>query len=139
MNDKSEKNIEKVKIGDKVFAYDLATNSLVEEVVSKVYVHPQKKIQYFIVNDCLNVTGNHPIWVNGKTWKRVDELKINDWLLNSQGQKILVKNIKIEEGESAVYNLGLVGPNNNYFSENILAHNRTPCGPCPGNSTCTNC
>lgn len=133
MNDRTLKNIEQVKIGDKVFAYDIKTGSLIEESVIKLFIHPSKDVEYFVINKNLKVTGNHPVWANDKEWTKVEELQVNDWLLDSNGKKVVIKTIEKKRGEYPVYNLGLDGPNNNYFSENILVHNRSVC-PC--GSTC---
>lgn len=133
MNDKTEKSIEQVQIGDKVFAYDLKTGSLVEESVIKLFVHPSKTVEYYVINGVLKVTGNHPVWANDEAWRKVEELAVNDWLLDRNGNKVIISSLEKKTGEYPVYNLGLDGPNNNYFSENILVHNRSVC-PC--GSTC---
>lgn len=133
MSNNNEKDIETINIGDKVFAYDIRADSLIEESVKKIFIHPNEEVTYFIINNKLKVTDNHPVWVNGISWKRVDELKENDWLLNPKGKKVLINSIEKKVGNYTVYNLGLGGPNNNYFTEKILVHNR---GNCCCTSTC---
>lgn len=132
-----KKNIETIQMGDMVCSYDLERSTPIKESVEQLYVHPKRKIEYLIINNSLQLTKNHPLWVNGEQWRSAEELKINDRLLDPEGKIIVITSIIKKTGQFTVYNLGLNGPNNNYFSENILVHNRSICNCLT--STCTGC
>lgn len=122
MSDKSIKNIEQIVTGDRVLSYNLRLGHLIEGVVSKKYIHSCEKSHYFVINESLKITGEHPVWAND-TWVTVSSLNIGDRLLNEKGEKILIKNITQEQEQNfQVFNLKLYGATNNYFCENILVH-----------------
>ena len=75
--DKGEKNIENIKINDKVLThkqrYKSVYNTMSRKVNEEIYEieTSQGKIK---------VTGNHPIMTN-KGWKQVKDIKLNDWVM----------------------------------------------------------
>ena len=119
MSDKSLKNIEDIRPGDKVFSFDLIQKKLVESGVSDLLIH-KREGGYLILNNKLKVTSDHPLFVNG-AWKDADTLQIGDALINSDGELTKVENIEKTDGTNIVYNLNLEIGQKNYFAENILA------------------
>ncbi|MBI3366151.1 hypothetical protein HY041_00795 [Candidatus Roizmanbacteria bacterium] len=122
--------IEKIRAGELVLSYDLKKQEIVKERVEKLLIHDDNTNSCFIINNFLKITANHPVWINGLAWKRVDELCRNDVLLNSDGGKVVVESIKKIKKVSIVYNLHLHGNHHNYFADNILVHNKSVCSGC---------
>lgn len=114
------KNIEEIKVGDKVLGKNLKLQNNLPAVVSKTFKHVANN--YLVVNNNLKVTPNHLLFVNGE-WQEASKLKIGDYLLNSQGEKIEVDSIKHFWEKVPVYNLEVVGLHN-YYAENFLVHNK---------------
>lgn len=116
--------IQEMKEGDVVYSYNLESDELVEDKVVKVLVHTNYPDGYLIINERLNITGNHRVWViNKASWERADTLSVGDTLLNPSGGEVLISSIKKVKGKNTVYNLHLDGENHNYFTEEVLVHN----------------
>lgn len=122
--DKTYKEIQDFKIGEKVLSYNLHTGEVVIDKVVELLTHTEYPGGYFIINNFLSVTGNHQVFViNKSAWDRVENLKEDDILLNPDGGDMLIKTIEKTDGINTVYNLHLNGRNHNYFAENVLVHN----------------
>jgi len=91
MADGNTKPIEKVKVGDKIIAFDEKTGKFKKDKVVKFYEHETDK--YLVVNGHLKVTENHPVYSDGK-WVEIGKLKIGDNLLNAQGKFEAITSIK---------------------------------------------
>ena len=81
MADGSLKNIEDIKIGDKVISYDVFTKQWKAGVVTEVFHHSPEEMgdYYLVINHELRVTPNHPLYLNGK-WITAGGLKVGDKL-----------------------------------------------------------
>ena len=125
MADGSYKNIEDVKVGDIVKAYDIQNGRLVDAKVSHVYHHPKEAAPeyYIVINGVLKVTPNHPVYVNGK-WLPAEEIRIGDKLQGVNGEEIKVTSIQKVFRKEATYNLE-IEIYHNYFADNILVHNKS--------------
>ncbi|WP_246096476.1 polymorphic toxin-type HINT domain-containing protein [Paenibacillus sinopodophylli] len=77
-----------------------------------------------IGNEIIEVTGEHPFWLDGKGWTFVKELKVGDLLVSSDGTKLAIDKIEKEPREATVYNFE-VEDFNSYFVSNlgIWVHN----------------
>ena len=128
MADGSSRNIEDIKAGDKVMAYNEAQGTIEESEVAQTFVHSATR-GYLTVNNKLRVTGNHPIYVMGRGWIRADELVVDDRLLHEDGADMLVEKIDVSRELVATYNIE-VKEHHNYFAEGYLVHNKSP--PEPG-------
>jgi hypothetical protein len=66
-----------------------------QQVIGEVSELQETKgnIGYYIINNTLEVTSNHPIFVNGK-WSKIIDLKIRDTLKDSKGNDIAVTSIQ---------------------------------------------
>ena len=121
MADNITKNIEDIIIGDLVKAFDTNTNTIINSSVLKTFIHPDNK-EYYIINNNLKVTGEHPMWVNND-WKEVNTLQIGDKLLYLDGSDIEIESIEIKQETSTVYNF-TVDNVHNYFANDYLSHNK---------------
>lgn len=135
------KNIEDLKVGDKVFSFDTEKNHVVVGTVtierSRVNDH------YYLINDRLKVTALHPMAVmeNGAvTWKKVQDLVVGDVLVTSNQKTtplMSITRVEVPEGIT-VYNPSIDGPHNYFVLLNdligILVHNKisneAPCENC---------
>lgn len=118
--DGTVKNVEDVKVGDEVLSYDVASGKYVgaKAVVAMKRVSPD----YFRINDGLEVTPEHQFMAGG-TWKRADELKEGDTLINANGQPVVIHSlIKITQ-EVPVFHIEVPDPPSTYFAGNVLVHN----------------
>lgn len=124
MADGSFKEIKSVKPGDAVFSFNVKTGEKTAETVKELLVHPNIPGGYLVINKTLEVTPNHLVWSPNKNdWVGIGSLKVGDSLLNADGQAVTINSIDKVEGTNTVYNLSLLGPNNNFFTENFLVHN----------------
>ncbi len=131
MADGTLKEIQDIRPGDVVLSYDLTTETLVPNPVAALLVHTSpsedpesQEAGYLVINGTLRVTKGHNIWVeNRKAWLRADAIRVNDMLLDPQGNQLLVGSITAVDENPPVYNLSLPGEQHNYFTEGILVHN----------------
>ncbi|MEW7289607.1 hypothetical protein [Aquimarina sp. 2304DJ70-9] len=145
MADKTTKNIEEVKIGDKVLTYNLKTKKQeigeVENVVSPIH---HKMVIFEFENGVKNTnTYDHPYYVKGKGWASyqpkltkknydldVQQIETGDTVLLYQSDNKTLKEIKLVdhkeiEKEITTYNLDKVSKNHNFFANGILVHNKS--------------
>ncbi len=114
-----EKNIEDLKIGEEIISYDLENKEKVFGKVKEKYFLNREG--YYIINNNIKVTGEHPFFVNGR-WVEVENLKIGDKMFNGQ-EEVEIESIKYAKENIKVYNLQ-VDSEKNYFANNILVHNK---------------
>jgi len=120
----SFKEIRDIKAGDIVVSYNLKTGKKTYETVTKLIIHPDTAGGYLVINGTLEITPNHLVWSPSKNnWVAISDLKIGDSLLNSSGITIRINSIDKVNGVNTVYNLSLLGPNHNFFTEDFLVHN----------------
>ena len=122
MSDGTEKDIENVVVGDTVKAFDIETGEVIDSPVPTVFVHPNTN-GYYIINNNINVTGNHPMRVDDE-WKDVDNLKVGDNLHHLDGSKVNVETIDKIEDTVTTYNFEVKNVHN-YFANNHLVHNKS--------------
>jgi len=129
MYDGIEKNIEDIKVGDKVLSYDIQNNKLVDGQVLSTSI--KKVSTLIIINDNIKTTPEHPFYVvNQNEYAEAKDLKIGDVLLTSNEEKIKVVNIKQKKGLVTVYNFDVnEGSFDNYFANGVLVHNNNVCQP----------
>lgn len=117
-----EKTIENLKVGDKVISFNEKTKTNEPAKIEKTFEH--KTSGYLIVNNKLFVTQEHPFLINGE-WKTIGQAKLGDNLQTIDGKTETISSIKQVTKQVTVYNIE-VSPNNNYYAEGILAHNKVP-------------
>jgi len=123
MADGSYKNIEDIKIGDMVKAFDENTGEIVTAPVTEVFHHSPDEMGgcYLVINDFLRVTPNHMLFVDGG-WKPAGSIAVGDALYGIDGNSVVVSSIKIVFDQTSTYNLE-IAKYHTYFADNILAHN----------------
>ncbi|WP_288907052.1 MULTISPECIES: polymorphic toxin-type HINT domain-containing protein, partial [Bacteroidota] len=122
------KNIEDIKIGDKVWAYNEDSKNLSLKEVIDTFTREFKQIyKIYFGDEVLEATHEHPFFIGGK-WLKVDELKVGDLLTLYDGDTKSILKIELVEGDFKVYNF-TVDEFHTYFvsKHNVLVHNGTPC------------
>jgi len=103
MSDGSTKEMKDIKQGDLVLSYDFFEDKQVVGEVQKLQEHLNGNYEYYIINNNLKVTGNHPILING-VWKLVESIKIGDLIEDSLSNTIEVTSL--DKGSTdKVYNV----------------------------------
>jgi intein/homing endonuclease len=122
LSDGKIKNIEEIKIGDKVLSFNESTKEIEEKRVEKVFIREAKKIlEIKLLNvKVIRPIPDHEFYLNGK-WVEAKDLKVSDELLNINLEKVGIISIEERLGDR-VYNF-TVQDNHNYFAENVLVHN----------------
>ncbi len=126
MGDGSSKNIEDVKNGDKILTRisDQSPQLTIDTVV-KTYYHAVT--DYLTINNSLNVTWVHRIYLNG-SWREAKEAKIGDTLLDENGNSVKITSITPHLGQFAVYNL-TTARYHTFFTDGFYVHNEKGPGP----------
>jgi hypothetical protein len=154
--DGSKKNIEDVKIGDKVLSYNLEINKIEEDVVIglKRIVHDDMIIVKFGNSENTN-TFDHPYFVKEKGWssykpdltmerygrdteelRDVKQLETGDviFIVDEKGNLVESDVISIDEEIGIVHTyIFSVENNGNFFANGALVHNK---GPIPAEQNC---
>lgn len=133
--------IERLEVGDEVLSRCELTGEMAYKQVTKVFAHgwrtistiffecgPEHYKKYPTSNPpATTTTANHPFWVQGKGWTKVEDLKPGDEMLTYDGIKATVKHVSLNNSEAEVYNLE-VEDFHTYFVESpgIWVHNKSP-------------
>ncbi len=150
MADKSQKNIEDVKAGDKVLGYDgkKQVSETVKELESPVRDHLYTLS--FSDKTTLSLTREHPLYTPAG-WKsispqdtskenaslKVQQLKVGDSVLNDKGKYIKIVSMTFKPGDVQTYNLKSVTGNNDFYAGGKLAHNKGSTNPPPAGCNCS--
>lgn len=135
MADGSRKNIESVRVGDKV----IGTNGTINTVVDLTTVTLRDRKLYAINDTTYFVTAAHPFMTEGGIWKSVDpaatkiegrsqmdvaQLAIGDVLVTREGT-VTVNRLTNVSGDqnTSLYDLHLDG-DHTYFAHEFLVHNK---------------
>mgnify|MGYP000070604138 CR=1 FL=1 len=116
MENGSYKNIEDIKVGDKVLSLDQRSGRLKVGVVRRVYRHENTPM-YILINDGLGVTPNHLI-LTKKGWKKIDHLMVGDTMYNGE----IIYSLRPVFKTVTTYDLE-VYPYHNYIVKGIVSHN----------------
>ncbi|NTU18777.1 hypothetical protein HPY28_00390 [Brevibacillus sp. HB1.2] len=125
LTDEGEKPIEEIEVGDKVLSKDEETGEVAyKEVVGLFQKQADEIYKIYIGDEIIEATAEHPIWLNGKGWTLVKDLKVNDLLVSSDGNTLAIDKIENEKREATVYNFE-VANFHSYFVSNlgIWVHN----------------
>lgn len=123
--DEGEKPIEEIEVGDKVLTKSDETGEVAYKEIVGLFQKQADKIYYIHIGDeIIEVTAEHPLWLNGKGWTEVKDLKVGDLLVSSDGTKLAIDKIEKEPREATVYNFE-VADFKSYFVSNlgIWVHN----------------
>lgn len=125
------KQIKDVVVGDEIYSYNIATNSLDVDKVKNIKCNGIKDIYKIEAYDVkLYATSNHPILVrqiDGKIlYKNVINLAINSDELIYIGKDdikyIMINDVTIDSAEE-VWDLEVESTNHNFVAENVVVHN----------------
>ncbi|MBC8473694.1 MAG: hypothetical protein H8D54_02680, partial [Candidatus Omnitrophica bacterium] len=124
LKDRTQKNIEDIKIHDELTSYDLEQNTLTS--ASATELHKRLQDHYYTITlengKAIKVTEEHPFYVED-TWLKVKHLKPGMSLFTPTGKKVTITSITRNSQKVEVYNL-TVDTYNNYFVEDVLVHNK---------------
>ena len=120
MADGSTKDIETIKVGDTVIAFDQESGKNKSDEVVETFIHEEDS--YLLINNRIKATSNHPVFHKGR-WVDIGLLNIGDELTKVDGSKEKITSIEKIKEPVMVYNLE-VNPYHTYYADNILAHNK---------------
>ncbi len=126
------KNIEDIKIGEKVYSYNLENNELeLKEVINTIQSSTIDTYKMTIGGKTVEMSPRHQIYIVDKGWTRAYDVKSGDMMLSLDGEKIKITNIEYKKYDTPIktYNLTVEG-NSNYFVTDIqvLVHNAPSIG-----------
>ncbi|MFS1514767.1 polymorphic toxin-type HINT domain-containing protein [Chengkuizengella sp. SCS-71B] len=138
LTEDGEKPIEEIQVGDKVLAKDDVTGEMgYKEVVGLFQREANEIYSLYIEDEIIEVTAEHPFWLDGEGWTLVKDLQVGDYLVSTDGSIKVIDKIEIEQRNATVYNFE-VEDYHSYFVSNlgIWVHNCSPTwngsGPAPG-------
>ena len=124
------KNIEDIKIGEKVYSFNLDNNEIeLKEVLELIHSSTKDTYKLTIGGKTVEMTSKHQVYIVDKGWTRAYNIKIGDMMLSASGDKVKITNIEHIKYDEPIdtYNLA-VEDNSNYFVTDIqvLVHNVMP-------------
>ncbi|MBU2691640.1 MAG: hypothetical protein KJ970_12005 [Candidatus Eisenbacteria bacterium] len=123
MADGSTKPVEQIQVGDRVLAYDEPTARMSMSEVTSIH-KPYVVTHYFIINEELSATENHPVLSGGK-WVNVSNLSVGDVLTSPDGWDMEIFALRKIEEEVKVYNFQVKA--GTYVANDIIVHNKEDC------------
>jgi hypothetical protein len=119
--------IENIKVGDSVYSYNIEKDKAeLSKIINTLNRETEGIYEINAGKEIINVTAEHPIYVIGKRFTKVKNLKAGDILRSSDGKiKVQVSSVKKSSKTVTVYNIEVDG-NHDYFvtSSTILVHNK---------------
>lgn len=115
--------IERLRIGDMVYAYDHAANQVVERAVTQTFAHePRPTISLWFSDRMITCTREHPFYDPlTQTYRAAGDLRPGDCAFGVNGEQRQV--VAVTGGDTVpVYNIE-VGSEHNYFVLGTLVHN----------------
>lgn len=132
--EKGYRNIEEIKSGEKVWSMETMSHRVFLNTVEKAMTHTNRKITY-VINEKLYTNQYHKIFANGQ-WTPVPQLKLGQWMIDPDGNKVWVYSIEQVNFPETTYNLHMKNQNlANYFvligdnpktDHTVLVHNKCP-------------
>ncbi|MBD3156723.1 hypothetical protein GF369_02740 [Candidatus Peregrinibacteria bacterium] len=114
------KTIEHIRKGDMILTKRAPfSNKLVAAKVTNTVEHTVNG--YMVVNDTLEVTGEHVLLINGK-WDTASTIKVGDRLLGKDNEEIPVTSVRTVTEQTNVYNFE-VEKYHTYIANDIYVHN----------------
>jgi hypothetical protein len=119
--------IENIRAGDKVISTNADTFETAEKNVLKTYIRKTTELVHLTVNgELISTTSEHPFYVKDVGFVNAGELRVGSEVVNSNGNILLVENIKIELAENpvTVYNFQVENFHTYHVGNNgVLVHN----------------
>ncbi len=138
------KRADEITIGDTILSYNLQTGKIETDKVVDVVVRTRALIYNVKLVDgtILKITGDHPIYTD-RGWiacdnstcgyegmeyiKDKEDLKVGDKVLTANGYVEVAEIDKVQYEEGITVYTFEIEKNHNFFVNNILVHNPTPC------------
>jgi RHS repeat-associated protein len=124
------KNIEDVKLGEKLWAKNTDTGQQEWKPVTKIFVEPDRgifEIKLLGEKDLeqkIEATDDHPFYVVGKGWKQTVELKVGDLIETDGHGSMKVVSVTDEQRLDLTYNFTVADFHTYYVTKkNVLVHN----------------
>lgn len=116
-----ERSIETLQPGDLVLSM---TPDGKEQFVPVVRKYKVLRIGYYLINDSVAVTGDHPFFCDGD-WRDVAEIKVGEEIMGYRGSSIVVNTIAFVDKGVRVHNIEVLDPHV-FFAANYMVHNKGP-------------
>ncbi|WP_052055701.1 Hint domain-containing protein [Myxosarcina sp. GI1] len=119
------KSIAQLHPGDRVVNYSFAAHHQDRGTIGKIEVINAS--DYYLINNKTKVTATHPVYVKtneGIELKKVQNLNTGDRLINLENLPITISSIEHIKRSLSVYNLMAIEPNNNFYADGFLVHNK---------------
>lgn len=113
--------IENLSAGDEVISYNEKTGEKEVSVIGDIDI--LQRDHYYDINNSIKATGEHPFYTN-KGIVEVQNFDSTHRLIQDDGNEVMIGNFKRYEESVTVYNLLDVIPNNNYYANQFLVHNK---------------
>lgn len=132
--------IESICEGDYVLAGDPDTGDVTYHKVLEIYRNSADTLVHVTLenNEEIVTTLTHPFYVSGEGWIEAGNLKLNDHLLDANGNLIHIKDIWVENLEESitVYNFAVEDYHTYYVGDTqVLVHNTCMAEPPTGSET----
>lgn len=125
MENRGPKNIEDVRIGDKVMSYNRRQKKTVPSIV-KAITHEVENV-YISIDDIVCVTPHHRFWISNVGWIEARNLRKGMKIQTVSNINHSIVSLKTFSKKVEVFNLSLFGTHKNYFANSLLVHNTKCC------------
>ncbi|MBU1699933.1 MAG: hypothetical protein KJ970_13945 [Candidatus Eisenbacteria bacterium] len=119
----STKPVEEIQVDDRVLSYNESSAKMRASEVTSVH-KPFFVDHYYIINEELRATENHPVLSGGK-WVAVSSLSVGDVLTNPDGWDIEIYTVQKIEERAMVYNFQVTLET--YVAADMIVHNKEDC------------
>ena len=118
----THKNIEDIKVGDVVTAFDLTDGEWKQRQVTELQ-GGLKKRDYFVINETLIVSPNHWLWFNDRCVKP-NEVEEGGYMYDADLNKIEIRSVRYVEETANRFNI-ILGKQDNlvYDVDGFLVYN----------------
>ncbi|MBC7934222.1 MAG: hypothetical protein H7Y86_02520 [Rhizobacter sp.] len=118
------KPIEKIAVGDKVWAFNDTTGQYGLKKVVALFRYERDTVFHIQVGkDTIKATADHPFYIAGK-WVSVAELKVGDSVKTYDGSNLVIERITLVPGRTTVYNFEVADYHTYYVADaKVLVHN----------------
>ena len=130
LTEDGDKNIEDVKLGEKLWAKNTETGEQEWKPVTKIFVEPDRGIFEIKLRgedgfeQKIEATDDHPFYVVGKGWKQTIELEVGDLIETDGHGSMKVVRVTDEERLDLTYNFTVADFHTYYVTKkNVLVHN----------------